>query len=113
MRSKPRHASAAFGTAKPSPTGCSRRWRSAFSAASRRKRSKRRVAALIAQLGPLPPVGDLSTREILNAISHDKKIVAGTLHFIAATDIGATTTLTDVNEKQIRAALKAIGIVRA
>ena len=71
-----------------------------------------RVAALLGQLGPLPPVVDLSTREILNALAHDKKIVAGTLHFIAATDIGATTTLTDVNEKQIRAALKAIGIAR-
>jgi 3-dehydroquinate synthase len=74
---------------------------------------EKRAAALIAQLGPLPPVGDLSTREILSAISRDKKIVAGTLHFIAATGIGATTTLTDVNEKQIRAALKAIGIGRA
>jgi 3-dehydroquinate synthase len=72
-----------------------------------------RVSALIAQLGPLPPVVDLSTREILNAISHDKKIVAGTLHFIAASAIGRTTTLTDVNEKQIRSALKAIGIARA
>jgi 3-dehydroquinate synthase len=72
-----------------------------------------RVAGLIAQLGPLPPVADLSTREILNALSHDKKIVAGTLHFIAATEIGATTTLTDVNEKQIRGALTAIGIARA
>jgi 3-dehydroquinate synthase len=72
-----------------------------------------RVAALLGQLGPLPPVVDLSTREILNALAHDKKIVAGTLHFIAATGIGTTTTLTDVNEKQIRAALKAIGIARA
>ena len=72
-----------------------------------------RVARLIAQLGPLPPVVDLSTRDILNALSHDKKIVAGKLHFIAATGLGDTTTLTDVTEKQIRGALKAIGIARA
>jgi 3-dehydroquinate synthase len=77
------------------------------------KAVEHRVGALIAQLGPLPPVGDLSTREILNAVGHDKKIVAGTLHFIAATGLGTTTTLTDVNEKQIRGALKAIGIARA
>ena len=43
-------------------------------------------------------------------IAHDKKIVAGTLHFVAATTIGATTTLTDVTEKELRAAVKAIGI---
>jgi 3-dehydroquinate synthase len=72
-----------------------------------------RTASLIAQLGPLPPVADLSTKEVLSAITHDKKIVAGTLHFIAATAIGATTTLTDVTEKQLRGALKAIGIARA
>ena len=49
-------------------------------------------------------------KEIVGAIAHDKKIVAGTLHFVAATDIGATTTLTDVNEKESKAAVKAIGV---
>ena len=48
--------------------------------------------------------------EIVGAIAHDKKIVAGTLHFVAATDIGATTTLTDVTEKELKAAVKAIGV---
>jgi len=72
--------------------------------------AERRVTALIAQLGPLPPVVDLSAKEIVGAIAHDKKIVAGMLHFIAATDIGTTTTLTDVTEKQLKAALKAIGV---
>jgi 3-dehydroquinate synthase len=76
-------------------------------------KTERRVAALIAQLGPLPPVVDLSAKEIVAAIAHDKKIVAGMLHFIAATDVGATTTLTDVTEKQLKAALKAIGVTKA
>ena len=53
--------------------------------------ARQRVAALIAKLGPLPPVVDLSAREIVGAIAHDKKIVDGTLHFVAATTIGATT----------------------
>jgi 3-dehydroquinate synthase len=72
-----------------------------------------RVASLIAQLGPLPPVSDLSAKEILAALSHDKKIVNGTLHFIAATRIGATTTLNDVTPKELKAALKAIGVKKA
>ena len=70
------------------------------------------VAALIAQLGPLPPVGDLASREILAAVGRDKKIVKGQLHFVAATAMGATTTLTDVTERELRNALKAIGVGR-
>ena len=69
-----------------------------------------RVSSLIAQLGPLPPVVDLSSKEILAAIRRDKKVVDGTLHFVAATGIGTTTTLKDVNEKELKAALKAIGV---
>jgi 3-dehydroquinate synthase len=69
-----------------------------------------RVAAIIAKLGPLPPVADLSSREIIGAVAHDKKIVEGTLHFIAATGIGQTTTLTDVTEKDLKAAIRAVGV---
>jgi 3-dehydroquinate synthase len=72
--------------------------------------ARERVARLIAQLGPLPPVADLPGKEIIEAIRHDKKVVDGTLHFVAATAIGTTTTLRDVTEKQLKGALKAIGI---
>jgi 3-dehydroquinate synthase len=75
--------------------------------------ARTRVADLIAKLGPLPPVADLSAREIIGAIAHDKKIVEGTLHFVAATRIGATTTMKDVSEKDLKAALKAIGVKKA
>jgi len=68
------------------------------------------VAALITQLGPLPPVADISARDVFEAIGRDKKIVAGTLHFIAASDRGKTVELTDVTEKEIKAALKKIGL---
>jgi 3-dehydroquinate synthase len=71
--------------------------------------AQRRVADLITTLGPLPPVADLSAREIVALVSHDKKVITGTLHFIAATTLGTTTTLTDVTEKELRAAVKAIG----
>ena len=68
------------------------------------------VQSLIAQLGPLPRVSDLSARDALQAIGRDKKVVSGTLHFVAATGRGRTTTLTDVTEKELRAALKTLGL---
>jgi 3-dehydroquinate synthase len=68
------------------------------------------VEALITQLGPLPPVGDISAKEVFAAIGRDKKVVSGTLHFVAASDRGKTVELTDVTEKEIKAALKKIGL---
>jgi 3-dehydroquinate synthase len=68
------------------------------------------IEELINHLGPLPSVSDISSKEVIAAIGRDKKVVAGTLHFIAATDRGTTTELTDVTEKEIKAALKRIGL---
>ncbi len=68
------------------------------------------VEALITQLGPLPSVADISAKEVYAAIGRDKKVVAGTLHFIAATDRGKTVELTDVSEKEIKAAARKIGL---
>ena len=68
------------------------------------------VDALITQLGPLPSVADISAREVLAAIRRDKKIVEGTLHFIAAADRGRTIELTDVTEKEIKSAVRRVGL---
>ena len=46
------------------------------------------------------------------AIGRDKKVVAGTLHFVAADRIAARPRLTDVTEKEIKAALKTLGLER-
>ena len=61
------------------------------------------------KLGPLPPVGDLSMKEALEAIRHDKKIVNGTLHYVLCTGIGSWTTVTDVSEDELAKALKRSG----
>ncbi|MEP7308840.1 MAG: 3-dehydroquinate synthase, partial [Acidobacteriota bacterium] len=45
------------------------------------------LADLIASLGPLPPIADVSSSEILATMKHDKKVVAGTLHFVLPTAI--------------------------
>jgi 3-dehydroquinate synthase len=71
-----------------------------------------RVADVVTALGPLPPVADLSARDIIAATMHDKKIVDGTLHFVAATRIGETTELTDVAQKELKQALREIGVTR-
>ncbi|HEX8029580.1 MAG TPA: 3-dehydroquinate synthase [Vicinamibacterales bacterium] len=68
------------------------------------------VEALIAQLGPLPSVSDISAKEVYAAIGRDKKVVDGTLHFVAASGRGKTVELTDVTEKEIKAAVRKIGL---
>jgi 3-dehydroquinate synthase len=68
------------------------------------------VLELIAHLGPLPQVSDISSREAMAALGRDKKVVAGTLHFVAATGRGTTTTLTDVSAKELKSVLKKLGL---
>jgi len=68
------------------------------------------LSTLIANLGPMPPVADVSAGQILEAMKHDKKMVAGRLHFVLPTAIGATTIVDDVTEREMRAALKAVGL---
>jgi 3-dehydroquinate synthase len=69
------------------------------------------LADLIASLGPLPPIADVSASEMLEAMAHDKKVVGGRLHFVLSTAIGATAIVDDVTEKELKAALKAAGFL--
>jgi 3-dehydroquinate synthase len=70
------------------------------------------IRAMVAALGPLPPVSDLRAGEVLGAMRRDKKVVAGTLHFVAARRLGETTDLTDVTEPQLRRTLLELGLRR-
>jgi 3-dehydroquinate synthase len=65
---------------------------------------------LIVKLGPLPPIGDLEAAQVLEAVSHDKKVVDGTLHYILPTTLGATTVATDVRSSELRDALISVGL---
>jgi 3-dehydroquinate synthase len=71
------------------------------------------LARLIAQLGPLPPVADLPIPEVMDAMRRDKKVVNGRLHFVIAIAIGATATVEDVTEEELRAALVRLGLQRS
>jgi 3-dehydroquinate synthase len=74
------------------------------------ERERQALAQLIAQLGPLPPIADLSVSEILDAVRRDKKVINGRLHFVIAIEIGATITIEDVTEAEIVAVLRRLGV---
>jgi len=78
--------------------------RGALAAADRKA-----LADLIASLGPLPPIADISSAEMMEAMQHDKKMVAGRLHFVLPTAVGAATIVDDVTEKEMKRALAAVG----
>jgi 3-dehydroquinate synthase len=68
------------------------------------------IRQAITALGPLPPLSDLRSADVVAAMRRDKKVVGGTLHFVAATRLGATTEITDVTEKQVKEALGELGL---
>jgi 3-dehydroquinate synthase len=68
------------------------------------------LADLIANLGPLPPIADVSTRDVLDAMQHDKKMVAGRLNYVLPTGIGSTSIVDDITEKEMKAALVQVGM---
>ncbi|MQA29637.1 MAG: 3-dehydroquinate synthase [Luteitalea sp.] len=76
------------------------------------ERDRQALADVIVSLGPLPPVTDVSSAEILGAMRHDKKMVAGRLNFVLPTGIGATTIVDDVTEKEMNKALAQVGFHR-
>jgi 3-dehydroquinate synthase len=69
-----------------------------------------RLQRLIVQMGPLPPVADLTADQALEAMQRDKKIVDRRLKFVALTSLGSAVVLDDVTERELRAALKTIGL---
>jgi 3-dehydroquinate synthase len=75
-------------------------------------RDQEALLSVIASLGPLPPIADLSVAQVLEAMRHDKKVVAGRLHFVLPTAVGATAIVDDVTEKELAAALARVGFAR-
>jgi 3-dehydroquinate synthase len=75
-------------------------------------RDRKALVDVVASLGPMPPIADVSSAQILAAVKHDKKVVAGTLHFVLPTAVGAATIVDDVEEKELKDALKRVGFAR-
>ena len=70
------------------------------------------LAGLIAKLGPLPSVSDLSMTQLLEAVRRDKKVLKKQLHMVFPTRLGDAIIVDDVTEQEIRKGLRSIGIRR-
>jgi 3-dehydroquinate synthase len=68
------------------------------------------LASVIAKMGPLPAVADLSAQQAVETIARDKKVIAGKLHFVLPLAIGSTTTVTDVTLEELIAAARGLGL---
>lgn len=73
-------------------------------------RERQALADLVALLGPLPAISDLSTSLVLEAVRRDKKVVSGRLHFVICIEIGATTVVDDVTEAELGGVLRSMGL---
>jgi 3-dehydroquinate synthase len=66
--------------------------------------------AIVAKLGPLPTVSDLYAKGIVDAMRSDKKVRDGRIRMILPTDVGATTTVDDVSDDELKKALGSCGV---
>ena len=67
-----------------------------------------RIAKAVDHVGPRPPVSDLRTAHVLEALARDKKSRAGRVPFILPTAIGRVVIHDDVTRAEIRQALRAM-----
>ncbi len=73
-------------------------------------RERRRLADLIVQMGPLPPIGDLSASQAIEFVRRDKKVASGRLHVVLPVEIGRVTIADDVHERELERALRKVGM---
>ena len=71
---------------------------------------EQQLLALLYRLGPRPAVSDLRTSDVLDAMSRDKKVRQGRLHFVLCAGIGGTAIVADVTQAELRAAVRALGV---
>jgi 3-dehydroquinate synthase len=66
-------------------------------------------ARLVWRVGNLPPIGDLRTPDLLDAVTRDKKMMDGRLNYVLPTGIGSVQIVQDVRAEELRAAFVAVG----
>jgi 3-dehydroquinate synthase len=64
------------------------------------------IATAVDHLGPRPRLSDLSTPALLDAVYKDKKVKDGRVVFVLPTAIGRVSIRSDVDDKEIRQALR-------
>ena len=70
------------------------------------------LLAVLHRLGPRPRVTDLRADDIVSAISHDKKVRQGRLHFVLCAGIGRTEIVSDVSPVELHTVVRALGVRR-
>jgi 3-dehydroquinate synthase len=64
------------------------------------------IAEAVDRIGPRPPVSDLRTPQVLDALARDKKARAGRVPFVLPTAIGRVEIHDDVERAEITRALR-------
>jgi 3-dehydroquinate synthase len=64
------------------------------------------IGGRVAELGKLPRIDDLDEREVIAAMSHDKKVANGRLKFILPERIGSVLIRDDVPKQAIRKSVR-------
>ena len=71
-------------------------------------RDVRRIENTIGSIGRLPPLNGISSKEVLAAIQHDKKVRNGAIHFVLPRAIGQVEVTPDVPFEVVREVVKGI-----
>ena len=71
--------------------------------------NKEALADLIAELGRLPSIKDLSAQSLVEIMRRDKKVLNGRLHVVLPTSIGKTMIDDDVTPKELKQSLPSVG----
>jgi 3-dehydroquinate synthase len=67
-----------------------------------------RIEDAVASIGPLPALNGISSKDVLNALQHDKKVRAGAVHFVLPRAIGSVEITPDVPLGVVRNVVKGI-----
>jgi 3-dehydroquinate synthase len=68
----------------------------------------KRIASLIRQVGPLPPIRDLRAEKVLRLLMHDKKTVGGRIHWVLPQGIGKVCVTADAPDDAVAAAFRSL-----
>ena len=71
-------------------------------------RDRTRIENAVASIGQLPPLHGVSSKEVLGAIQHDKKVRDGAVHFVVPRAIGRVEVTPDVPFEIVRDVVKGI-----
>jgi len=71
-------------------------------------RDRTRIENAVASIGQLPPLNGVSSKDVLDAIRHDKKVRDGAVHFVVPRAIGYVEVTPDVPFDIVRDVVKGI-----